>query len=153
MPNELKVGDLAPDFELPAGNAKRGKMSDLRGKVVVLYFYPKDFTPGCTTEACNFRDNFESFKSRGIEVIGVSTDSDTSHEKFRQKYELPFILAADKSTEISKKYNVLGGKTARRVTFIIDREGKISHIFNSVTPKDHAQQVLNKIQELGLAGN
>lgn len=150
MENELKIGDVAPDFELPFGRGK-GRLSEYRGKVVVVYFYPKDDTPGCTTEACNFRDNFDDYKSKGIEVIGVSVDSESSHKKFVEKYDLPFVLAADTSKEISKKYNVLGIGTAKRVTFIIDKEGKIAHIYPKVSPKEHANEVMGKIKELGLA--
>jgi peroxiredoxin Q/BCP len=150
MEKELSVGDVAPDFELPLGTGM-GKLSNYRGKVVVVYFYPKDDTPGCTTEACNFRDNFDDFKAKGIEVIGVSVDSERSHKKFTEKYGLPFLLAADTSKEISRKYNVLGLGTARRVTFIINREGKIAHIFPKVSPKEHAHEVMGKIVELGLA--
>ncbi|EQB64774.1 MAG: hypothetical protein AMDU3_IPLC00004G0352 [Thermoplasmatales archaeon I-plasma] len=150
MENELRIGDKAPDFELPPSSEK-GKLSDLKGKVVVVYFYPKDFTPGCTTEACNFRDNFDDFKKRGIEVVGVSTDSENSHKKFVEKYELPFLLAPDSSKEISKKYNVLGMGTAKRVTFIIDKEGKIAYIFPKVSPKEHAKEVLDKILDLGIS--
>lgn len=150
MENELKIGDVAPDFELPFGSGKR-RLSEYRGKVVVVYFYPKDDTPGCTTEACNFRDNFDDYKSKGIEVIGVSVDSESSHKKFVEKYDLPFVLAADTSKEISKKYNVLGIGTAKRVTFIIDKEGKIAHIYPKVSPKEHANEVMGKIKELGLA--
>ncbi|MCL4332607.1 MAG: peroxiredoxin [Candidatus Thermoplasmatota archaeon] len=149
MANDLKVGDIAPDFELPFGSGK-GRLSDYSGGVVVVYFYPKDDTPGCTTEACNFRDNFDDFKSRGIEVIGVSVDSEKSHKKFVEKYNLPFLLAADESKDISKKYNVLGLRSANRVTFIVDKEGRIAHIFPKVSPKEHATEVLNKIKELGL---
>ncbi|MGC8562056.1 MAG: peroxiredoxin [Thermoplasmata archaeon] len=150
MEDELKIGDKAPDFELPPSSGK-GRLSDLRGKVVVVYFYPKDFTPGCTTEACNFRDNFDDFKKKGIEVIGVSTDSENSHKKFVDKYELPFLLVPDKSKDISRNYNVLGIGTAKRVTYIIDKEGNIAHIFPKVNPKDHAKEVFNKIKELGLS--
>lgn len=150
MEKELKVGDTAPDFEVPSMEGKV-MLSDYRGKVVVVYFYPKDDTPGCTMEACNFRDNYEDFKSRGIEVIGVSVDSEKSHKKFTEKYSLPFLLAADTSKEVSKRYNVLGLGTARRVTYIINRDGKIAHIYPKVSPKEHAHEVLGKIRELGLA--
>lgn len=150
MDNELKVGDSAPDFEVPLGSG-RGKLSDHRGKVVVVYFYPKDFTPGCTTEACNFRDNFSDFKSRGIDVIGVSLDSEDSHKKFAERYTLPFLLTSDSSKDISRKYNVLGLGAAKRVTFIINKEGKIAYVFPKVNPKEHAKEVLSKIKELGLA--
>ena len=147
MENELRIGDKAPDFELPPSSGK-GKLSDLKGKVVVVYFYPKDFTPGCTTEACNFRDNFDDFKKRGIEVVGVSTDSENSHKKFVEKYELPFLLAPDSSKEISKKYNVLGMGTAKRVTFIIDKEGKIAYIERKVKAAGHAAAMLRIVKQL-----
>jgi peroxiredoxin Q/BCP len=150
MDKELKIGDIAPDFEIPLGSG-RGKLSDYRGKIVVVYFYPKDFTPGCTTEACNFRDNISDFKSRGIEVIGVSIDSEVSHKKFADKYSLPFLLAPDSSKDISRKYNVLGPGAAKRVTFIIDKDGKVAYVFPKVNPKEHAVEVLGKIKELGLA--
>lgn len=150
MEKDLKVGDIAPDFEIHMGG-RNGKLSDYKGKVVVLYFYPRDFTPGCTTEACNFRDNFEDFRSRGIEVIGVSVDSEKSHAKFTEKYSLPFLLAPDGSKVISEKYNVMGLSTAKRVTFIIDKDGKIAFIFPKVSPKEHAEEVLGKIEELQLA--
>ena len=150
MADEIKIGDTAPDFEFPLNGEKR-KLSDFKGKTVVVYFYPKDFTPGCTTEACNFRDNFDAFKKLGIEVIGISVDSENSHKKFAEKYDLPFLLAPDSSKEISRKYNVLGIGTAKRVTFIIDRQGKVAHVFPKVSPKDHAREVLDKIKELGLA--
>lgn len=150
MDNELKVGDSAPDFEIPGGSGK-DRLSNYRGRIVVVYFYPKDFTPGCTTEACNFRDNFSDYKSKGIEVIGVSVDSEDSHKRFVDKYGLPFLLAPDGSKEISKKYNVLGLGTSKRVTFIINKQGKIAYVFPKVSPKEHAREVLDKIKELGLA--
>lgn len=150
MENNLEVGDMAPNFDLPIDSGRTGRLSDFRGKVVVVYFYPKDNTPGCTTEACNFRDNFDAFKAKGIEVIGISTDTENSHEKFRNKFDLPFLLAPDNSREISKSYNVLGTTTAKRVTFIVDNEGKIAYKFGTVKPNDHALKVLDKIAELGL---
>ncbi|MCL6002096.1 MAG: peroxiredoxin [Thermoplasmatales archaeon] len=150
MEDELKVGDSAPDFEIPGGSGK-DRLSNYRGRIVVVYFYPKDFTPGCTTEACNFRDNFSDYKSKGIEVIGVSVDSEDSHKRFVDKYGLPFLLAPDGSKEISKKYNVLGLGTSKRVTFIINKQGKIAYVFPKVSPKEHAREVLDKIKELGLA--
>ncbi len=150
MDKELKVGDEAPDFEIPFADGKR-MLSNYRGKPVVLYFYPKDFTPGCTIEACDFRDNFSGFKERGIEVIGISVDSENSHKRFIEKYNLPFVLAPDSSKEISRKYNVLGLLTAKRVTFLIDKEGKIAFIFPKVNPRNHSTEVLDKLRELGFA--
>jgi len=149
----LNVGDMAPDFETVDQYGKTVKLSSYRGKPVVLYFYPKDNTPGCTTEACNFRDNFNSFKDSGVEVIGVSVDSPESHKKFADKYNLNFTLASDKSKEIVKKYGVMGLATAKRVTYIIDPDGKIAYVYPKVTPKDHALEVMNKLKDLGLVKN
>ncbi len=148
MENIIKIGDYAPDFEAFDQNGKKIKVSERKGKVLVLYFYPKDFTPGCTAEACNFRDNFEEFTKRSIDVIGISVDSEGTHKKFADKLGLPFILVSDKNKEISRKYNVLGLTSAKRVTFIIDKDGKIAYIFEKVTPKEHAMEVINKINEL-----
>jgi peroxiredoxin Q/BCP len=116
----------------------------------VVYFYPKDFTSGCTTEACNFRDNYDKFKAKGIEVFGVSVDSQESHRKFAEKYSLPFPLVPDNSKEIAKKYGVLGMASAKRVTFIVGKDGRIAFIFPKVNPKNHAEEVLKKIEEIGL---
>jgi peroxiredoxin Q/BCP len=148
MENLLKIGDIAPDFEAIDQNGRKLKISERKGKVVVLYFYPKDFTPGCTAEACNFRDNFEEFTKRGIDVIGISIDSEGTHKKFAEKLGIPFILISDRTKEISKKYNVLGLTSAKRVTFIIDKDGRIAHIFEKVSPKEHAKEVINKINEM-----
>jgi len=148
MENLLKIGDTAPDFEAIDQNGKKLKISERKGNVVVLYFYPKDFTPGCTAEACNFRDNFEEFTKRGIDVIGISVDSEGTHKKFAEKLGIPFILISDRTKEISKKYNVLGLTSAKRVTFIIDKDGRIAHIFEKVSPKEHAKEVINKINEM-----
>lgn len=150
MEISLRVGDIAPDFEAIDQNGNKIRISERKGKVIVLYFYPKDFTPGCTTEACNFRDNFSEFSKRGIDVIGISVDTENSHKKFADKLNIPFLLLSDKNKEIARKYNVLGMATAKRVTFIIDKEGKIAHIFEKVSPKDHAREVLEKIEELKL---
>jgi len=148
MENLLKIGDTAPDFEAIDQNGRKLKISERKGNVVVLYFYPKDFTPGCTAEACNFRDNFEEFTKRGIDVIGISVDSEGTHKKFAEKLGIPFILISDRTKEISKKYNVLGLTSAKRVTFIIDKDGRIAHIFEKVSPKEHAKEVINKINEM-----
>lgn len=147
---ELKEGDLAPDFK---GNNQKGEevaLSDFKGKKVVLYFYPKDNTPGCTKEACNLRDNYQDLKNQGYEVIGISTDSVNSHEKFAEKYELPFHLIADPDKEIVTKYGVYGEKNkngkksmgTQRTTFLIDENGKIEKIFNKVKTEEHAAQIM-----------
>ena len=152
---KLKEGDKAPDFAVPdaEGNVVRSK--DLRGQKVVLYFYPKDDTPGCTKEACSFRDSFAKFKKRGIEVFGVSLDSEKSHQKFAKKFDLPFRLLADTERKLSDAYGTYGekkfmGRTYmgnHRMTFLIDEKGKIKKIFGKVKPEDHAEEVLAAFNE------
>lgn len=145
---ELTTGMDAPDFTSVDQMGNAVKLSQYRGSPVVLYFYPKDDTPGCTVEACNFRDNHEDFEKRGIKVLGVSVDTAQSHKKFQDKYGLNFTLVADNSKEISQKYGVLGESNAKRVTYLISQDGKIAHIYPKVTPKDHALEVMSKMQEL-----
>src|SRR5215831_10163217 len=126
----VNVGDAAPEFDLSDSSGKRVRLSDFRGKKsVVLYFYPKDDTPGCTKEACSFRDQYEAFKDAGAEVIGVSSDSEASHRKFADKHRLPFTLVADTSGEVRKRYGVPAtlGLLPGRVTFVIDRGGVVRH--------------------------
>jgi len=143
-------GTLAPDFELTSDTGERVKLSELRGKPVVLYFYPKDDTPGCTTEACEFRDAYDVFRERGAEVLGVSPDDVTSHEKFKTKYQLPFTLLADPEHEVAEKYGVWGerkfaGKTymgINRSTFVIDADGKVARAMLGIKPAGHASAVL-----------
>ena len=155
MPSKLKEGDKAPDFAVPDAAGKMVRLKDLRGKKVVLYFYPKDDTPGCTKEACSFRDSFASFKRRGIEVLGVSLDNEKSHQKFAQKYNLPFRLLADTERSVSEAYGTYGekkfmGRTYmgnNRMTFLIDEKGKIKKIFSKVKPEDHAEEVLQAFNE------
>ncbi|MGC8609335.1 MAG: peroxiredoxin [Thermoplasmata archaeon] len=146
----LNIGENAPDFETIDQTGSRITLSQYKGTPVVLYFYAKDNTPGCTTEACSFRDNFPEFERRGIKVIGISVDSSDSHKKFVEKYNLNFTLASDRSKEICKKYHTLGLATAKRVTYIIDGNGKIAYVYQKVTPKDHAKEVLNKLKDLQL---
>lgn len=155
MTRKLKEGDKAPDFSAPDAEGKTISLKDLRGKKVVLYFYPKDDTPGCTKEACAFRDSFAKFKKRGIEVLGVSLDTKASHKKFAQKYDLHFRLLADTNRAISEAYGTYGekkfmGRTYmgnHRMTFLIDENAKIKRIFSKVKPEDHAEEVLDAFSE------
>ena len=152
---KLKEGDKAPDFSVRDGEGQTVCLKDLRGKKVVLYFYPKDDTPGCTKEACSFRDSFAKFKKRGIEVLGVSLDSEARHKKFAQKYDLPFRLLADTDHAIVEGYGTYGekkfmGRTymgIHRMTFLIDEKGKIKKIFSKVKPEDHAEEVLAAFEQ------
>lgn len=147
----LKEGDKAPGFSAKDQNGKQVSLDDFKGKTVILYFYPKDDTPGCTAEACDFRDNYQSLLSKGFEVIGVSTDDEKSHKKFVSKYSLPFTLIADDSQEIVNAYGVWGEKNnfgkiymgTIRTTFIINPEGVISHVISKVDTKNSSQQVLD----------
>ncbi|MGI6251318.1 MAG: thioredoxin-dependent thiol peroxidase [Anaerolineaceae bacterium] len=147
---QLKIGDKAPEFSLNDQNGELHNLSDYRGRKVVLYFYPKDDTPGCTKEACNFRDNIARFTTAGVEVIGVSVDSEKSHAKFANKYELPFILLADTEKKVVEDYGVWGEKNfmgrkylgTTRSTFLIDEEGVIFKIYKKVKPSEHAQEIL-----------
>lgn len=146
----LKEGTAAPAFKTNDANGETVSLKDLRGQKVVLYFYPKDDTPGCTKEACSFRDEFAKFRKRGITVLGVSPDSEASHKKFETKYKLPFTLLADKDHAIADAYGVWGekkfmGRTymgVNRTTFLIDEKGKIKKVFEKVKPEDHASEVL-----------
>ena len=152
----LAVGDMAPDFSLPDGDGNVVNLADLRGKYVVLYFYPRDNTPGCTKEACGFRDNYESYSSQEVVVLGVSTDDAKSHTKFTTKYELPFPLLSDEGGTMATQYESYGPKKfmgkeyvgISRKTFIIDPEGKIAKIYPKVKPEPHAQQVLEDLAAL-----
>ncbi len=145
----VEVGDIAPDFSAVADDGTVVRLRDFRGKkTVVLYFYPKDETRGCIKEACNFRDDFEGFKKLNVEVLGVSYDSVESHVKFKEHYNLPFTLLSDKDKNISKIYGASGFPFAKRMTFIINKEGKIVRIFPKVDPTTHSPEVLNAIEEL-----
>jgi peroxiredoxin Q/BCP len=128
------AGDRAPDFALPDRAGRTVRLGDYRGKqAVVLYFYPKDDTPGCTAESCSFRDQYQDFKDAGAEVIGVSSDSAESHAKFADKHRLPFVLLADRGGAVRRQYGVPAtlGLLPGRVTFVIDRDGVVRHVFNS----------------------
>ena len=147
----LKEGSVAPDFTAKNTDGETVRLKELRGQKVVLYFYPKDDTPGCTKEACSFRDAFSDFKKRGIKILGVSVDSEASHKKFTAKYKLPFALLADTDHKIADTYGVYGEKKfmgrsyagVKRTTFLIDEKGKIKNVFEKVKPEEHAQEVLD----------
>ena len=146
----VKEGTTAPAFKTKDDNGEDVSLKDFKGKKVVLYFYPKDDTPGCTKEACSFRDAYSKFKKQGIKLLGVSPDSEASHQKFITKYKLPFTLLADRDHAIAEAYGVWGekkfmGRTymgVLRTTFLIDEKGKIKKVFEKVKPEDHATEVL-----------
>ena len=146
----IEEGKAAPDFELTSDTGETVRLSGLRGRPVVLYFYPKDDTPGCTTQACGIRDSFAEFEQAGAVVLGVSPDSEGSHVKFRKKYGLPFPLLADTDHTVAEQYGVWGeksylGKTylgVSRSTFVIDADGNVKKIFHNVKPATHADDVL-----------
>ncbi|MBC8045032.1 MAG: thioredoxin-dependent thiol peroxidase [Rhizobacter sp.] len=144
----LKAGDAAPNFTLQSDDGRAVSLSDYKGKQpVVLYFYPQDETPGCTTEACAFRDAFAEFKAAGAEVLGVSVDDAASHQKFRQKEKLNFTLLSDTDKKVSKAYGVLTGMGyADRITFIIDKDGRIKKIYPKVDPSSHIAEVLAAVK-------
>jgi peroxiredoxin Q/BCP len=150
MEVKVKVGDNAPDFEGPTTEGKTLGLKDFLGKKnVVLYFYPKDDTLGCTKEACSFRDNLQPIRSLGAEILGVSVDSVESHKKFSTKFSLPFPLISDKEKRIAKAYGVLRVTgTTNRVTFIIDKNGKITKIFPKVDVSKHTEEVVAAIKEI-----
>ncbi|WP_413200559.1 peroxiredoxin [Nostoc piscinale] len=148
----VKVGDIAPDFTLPAQNGTTVSLKDYRGqKAVVLYFYPKDDTPGCTAESCAFRDQYEVFKDAGAEVIGVSGDSSESHQQFAAKYNLPFILLSDKGDQVRKQYGATAafGLFPGRVTYVIDQQGVVQYVFDSMLNfQGHVTEALKTLQTL-----
>jgi peroxiredoxin Q/BCP len=151
----VKAGDTAPAFTTNDGAGNTVKLKDFKGQRVVLYFYPKDDTPGCTKEACSFRDDFATFKKRGINVLGVSPDSEAAHKKFAAKYKLPFTLLSDPDHAIAEAYGTYGqkkfmGRTYMgilRTTFLIDEKGKIKKVFEKVKPDEHAREVLKAFDE------
>jgi peroxiredoxin Q/BCP len=149
----LKVGDKAPDFKLSADDGKNYSLKDFAGKKIVLYFYPKDNTSGCTAEACDFRDNIKLFNKKNAVVIGVSKDSIESHIKFKSKFELPFLLLSDETLKSLKDYLVWKEKSLygrkymgiERTTYVIDEKGKIKNIYNKVKVDGHIEEILNNI--------
>lgn len=152
----MKPGSSAPTFSLPDQSGKLHKLSDYKGKYVLLYFYPKDDTPGCTTEACTIRDNWSKFKKAKLEVLGISVDSVKSHGKFVKKYDLPFTLLADEEKKVVNAYGLWGPKTfmgrlyqgTARSSFLIDPKGKIAKIYEKVKPDEHAKEVLKDLHDL-----
>jgi thioredoxin-dependent peroxiredoxin len=152
----LEVGDKAPSFKLKNQNGETISLTDLKGKSIVLYFYPKDDTSGCTKESCNFRDEFPKFEKMKAEIIGISADSVESHKKFAEKYKLPFNLLSDEKKEVIEKYGVWQEKSMYgkkymgivRTTFIIDASGKISKIFPKVKVDEHNKEVMEALKEL-----
>lgn len=152
MADRIGVGDDAPDFTLPSQTGFDVTLSHFQEKkTVVLFFYPKDDTRGCTAEVCSFRDSYEVFAEAGAEVIGISSDSVDSHERFAGKYALPFTLVSDRDGEVRKRYGVPStlGILPGRVTYVIDRSGKVRHVFNSMTNiGEHVQGALKIVQEL-----
>jgi thioredoxin-dependent peroxiredoxin len=150
----IEEGKPAPDFELKTDTGDSVKLSDFRGKQVVLYFYPKDDTPGCTTQACGIRDVYGEFQKAGAVVLGVSPDDEKSHVKFKEKYELPFTLLADTDHSVSEEYGVWGekkymGRTymgVDRSTFVIDADGNVKRVMHKVKPDSHADEVLETLR-------
>jgi peroxiredoxin Q/BCP len=146
------LGAVAPDFRLQDQNGKWQQLKDYRGKWVALYFYPKDQTPGCTTQACEFRDNIFAFREANAQILGISVDDVESHQKFSEKHGLPFPILADSTKETAKKYGTLksyfGMELARRDTFLIDPNGRVVKRYVEVDPKGHSQIVLRDIKEM-----
>lgn len=155
MSTSLKPGDKAPSFTVHDQDGNKVSLEDYRGKRLILYFYPKDNTPGCTAQACNLRDNYDLLRQKGFEVLGVSVDNEKSHKKFEQNYDLPFRLAADDDRKIVEAYGVFGEKKfmgrrymgTHRTTFVIDAEGVIEKIIDKPDTKNHARQVLEALRE------
>ncbi len=150
----LKIGDKAPDFNLKNTNGEEVSLTELKGKRVILYFYPKDDTPGCTVEACNFRDDYNLYQEKDAVILGVSRDGEESHIKFTEKFDLPFTLLSDEDHSVAEKYGAWGEKSMYgrkymgilRNTYVIDDEGKIEMIFEKVKPKDHSKEILELIK-------
>lgn len=146
----IEINQPAPQFTLLDENGNSHSLTDYKGKPVVLYFYPKDDTPGCTTEACEFRDDYDEYERAGVVILGISPDTVRSHKKFKEKYDLPFTILADDQHAVSELYGVWGEKSmygkkyfgVNRTTFLIDGEGNILEIFENVKPKGHSSQVL-----------
>jgi thioredoxin-dependent peroxiredoxin len=153
----LEIGEPAPDFQLPDADGEQVALADLRGRPVVVYFYPRDDTPGCTTQACGIRDDWDAFQDLEAEVIGISPDTVESHARFREKHDLPFTLLADPEKTVIREYGAWGtrkmyGRTSEgviRSTVLIDGDGTVAAVWPKVRPKRHAEQVLDALAELG----
>lgn len=144
----LKKGEKAPDFSLPDEMGETHNLSDYEGKWTLLYFYPKDDTPGCTKEACAIRDNAMEYEKMDVEVLGVSKDTSESHEDFISKYKLPFTLLSDTTKKVIKMYGADGGITTKRISYLIDPDGIIAKTYSKVDPETHAEEVLADVEAL-----
>ncbi len=150
----ISAGDVAPDFALPDDSGKVRTLSDFHGKTVLIYFYPKDDTPGCTTEACNFRDDYSAYEKAGVVILGISPDTVKSHVKFKSKFELPFPLLADDDHQVCQAYGVWGLKKfmgreymgVLRTTFLVGPDGIVKDVFENVKPAEHSTQVLESLR-------
>ncbi len=155
----MDVNDKAPEFSLPDQNGENVSLKDLRGKTVVLYFYPRADTPGCTIEACEFRDSYKKIQKTGVVLLGISPDTSKAQKKFEEKFDLPFTLLADADKKVANAYGVMKEKNmygkkvmgVARTTFVIGPDGKIKHIFNKVKPEGHADEVLELVKGMGKA--
>ena len=149
----LEVGQKAPEFSLVDNEGQAHRLSDYQGKTIVVYFYPKDDTPGCTKEACSFRDSYEDYRKAGVEIIGISPDSEKSHSKFKKKHDLPFVLLSDPEHQVCEAFGVWGLKkmygreyeSVFRTTFIIGPDGTIKRVFENIKPSDHSEEVLAEV--------
>jgi peroxiredoxin Q/BCP len=147
----IKEGDIVPDFKAKTQSGEKFELSNYLGNPLVIYFYPKDNTPGCTTQACSFRDQYQDFQDLGAEVIGISGDSEASHDKFAQKHKLPFILLSDENKKIRNLFGVpthFFGLLPGRVTYIIDKNGKIVSVFNSIKAAVHIEHALDIVRNM-----
>ena len=150
----LKIGDKAPEFNLKNTIGEEVSLAGLKGKRVILYFYPKDDTPGCTVEACNFKDDYDLYQEKDAVILGVSRDGEESHKKFTEKFDLPFTLLSDEDHSVAEKYGAWGEKSMYgkkymgilRNTYVIDDEGKIEMIYEKVKPKDHSKEILELLK-------
>ena len=147
----LKEGDVVPNFKAKTQSGEKFELSTYLGKPLVIYFYPKDNTPGCTTQACSFRDQYQDFQDLGAEVIGISGDTEESHDKFAQKYKLPFLLLSDSKKKIRNAFGVpthFFGLMPGRVTYIIDKQGKVVSVFNSIKANVHIEHALEIVKKM-----